>query len=317
MDTRTEHAVETTLQSELLYNERIIQHPTFGDVRLARPTPFQENLIAEARRKQTHKDMRDPDVLSRDQLEKLAVEKGMWSPEMTQRITDLTHKTGEAMGLLEFIGFKSFDDVLADFQTVVQKLLGEYADNEEIQKTIGRYFDLDVKPTPADRNLITDAATGSHIDDMMEEADNLRIQLDLLNEMFKVRKELNELQAKQARVFLDSLENRADRAEELAILYYCSTDAKTGKPLWPNFDDIRHARAEDIEFLMTEYHYFRHGITDEFKETLGKYGFIRRLSDTPSSSDDSPDQPQFNSDGESPATTPTASSEATESSPVA
>jgi hypothetical protein len=311
MDNRTTSAVETTLQTELLYNERIIQHPTFGAVKLARATPRQESLIAEARRKQTHKDMRDPDVLSRDQLEKLAVEKGMWTPGLTERITELTHKTGEAMGLLEFIGFKSFEDVLQDFQNVVKKLLDLYADDEPMQKMISEYFDLDGTPNLIDRTKIIDNAVGSVVDDLMDQGDQVRSQLDLLKEMFKVRKELNELQQRQSRVFLDSLENRADRAEELAILYHCIKDATTGKPLWPTYEEIWDARPEDIEILMTEYHYFRHGITDEFKETLGKYGFIKRLTDTSDSPDDSPAQPQSNSGGESVEPTPSASSEAT------
>lgn len=313
MDTRTEQAVETTLQSELLYNERIIQHPKFGAVRLTRPTPYQEKQIAEARRKQTHKDMRDPDVLSRDQLEKLAIEKGMWTPDMTQRITDLTHKTGEAMGLLDSLGFKEFDAVLRDFQTTVVELLRVYDEDPTTREIVSRYYDLSLTPDAKDRSAIMDAAPSTVVDDLLETGDMLRTQMDLLNEMFKIRKELNELQAKQVRVFLDSLESRADRAEELATLYYCTMNAESGKPLWPSYEEIWNARAEDVAFLMDEYHYFRHGITDEFKETLGKYGFIRRLTDTPNSSDDSPDQPQSNSDGESAAPVLVSSSEATAS----
>lgn len=313
MDTRTEQAVETTLQSELLYNERIIQHPKFGAVRLTRPTPYQEKLIAEARRKQTHKDMRDPDVLSRDQLEKLAIEKGMWTADMTQRITDLTHKTGEAMGLLDALGFKEFDVVTREFQNALLELLRVFDEDPDTREIISRYYDLTLKPDMKDRSAIMDAAPSTVVDDLLDAADALRTQMDLLNEMFKIRKELNELQAKQVRIFLDSLENRADRAEELATLYYCSADAATGKPLWATYDEIWNARAEDVAFLMDEYHYFRHGITEEFKETLGKYGFIRRLTDTPNSSDDSPDQPQSNSDGESATTTQATSSAPTES----
>jgi hypothetical protein len=314
METRATNAVETTLQNELLYNERIIQHPKFGAVRITRPTPGQEKLIAEARRGQTHKDMRDPDVLSNDQLERLAIEKGMWTADMSARITDLTQKTGEAMGLLESIGFQTFDAVLEDFQSTVKALLDSYEDNAPIAETVSRYFDLDEKPSVADRAAITDAAPGSQIDDLMDKGDHLRVQIDLLNEMFKVRKELNSLQEKQSRVFLDSLEKRSDRAEELATIYYCATLVDGGY-LWPSYADIWNSRTEDVEFLLQEYHYFRHGITEEFRETLGKYGFIKRLTDTKASSADSHDQPGPSSDGESQEKAQSPSSPATESQP--
>jgi hypothetical protein len=309
MDDRTETAVETTLQTELLYNERIVNHPTFGAVRLTRPTPGQERLVAEARRKQITKDMRDPDVMSKDQWEQLAIEKGMWAPHMSDRVIELTRKTGEAMALLERFGFKSFEECLEEFRLTVVELLSLYKENEEIRDVVSAYFDLDQLPQTVDRGRIIDAAPSTVVDDLLDKGDLLRVQVDLLKEMMTVRKELTELQARQTRIYVDSLESRADRAEEMAVLYHCVT--KDGKPLWPSPDDAWNARMEDVEILTLEYQYFRHGITEEQRQTLGKYGFTKRLSATSDSSADSPVQPDASSAGESVTSLPPTSSEDT------
>lgn len=313
MDERTQQAVETTLTHELIYNERIVQHPRFGAVRLRRPTPEQERLIAEARRKQYHADLKDESILSRDEIEAIAIRRGMWSPELSKKITELTQRVGEAMAILDAIGFKSLDGLLDAFNNAVSDLLKEFED-EEIRAAIRRYFSFDKEEAgkSEDKLKILKAATSSRVDELMEEAENLRAQIRLLENMFEVRKELAELQARQARLFMDSIEARADRAEELARVYYCCTDAATGKHLWPTLDDLWKAPAEDVEFLLLEYHYFANGITEEFREAMEKYGFIRRLTGTKPSSADSPDQPQSNSDGESVGSEPTDSSPAME-----
>lgn len=311
MDTRTENAVEVTRQQELLRNERIITHPTFGVVKLARPTPGQEIAIAEIRRKQFQRDMADEGVLAKARLMELAEAKGMWSKALDERMHDLTIKTGEAMGLLDTIGFKSLDELTEDFREATTKLMTLFTEQPEISTLVTTYYDLDATPSAKDRATISDAATSSEVDDLLDRGDMLRTQIDLLKEMFKIRKELNDLQERYTRVFMDSQEARADRAERLATLYYCCTNPETGKYLWPSFEQIYNVRAEDIAVLTDEWTYFINGVTEEFKDTLGKYGFIRRLTDTNASFDGSPDQPQSNSDGESQPSAQTSFSGAT------
>jgi hypothetical protein len=322
MDERSEDAVETTLQHELFYNERVINHPAFGKVRLARPTLEHEKQIAEYRRKQFQTDMRDPDILSRGELEKLAIARGMWDPERSKRIDELNARTGEAMGLLEAVGFKDFDVVMSDYDETVNKLLALFPDPEDaevenvpkqVREAITKYFTIDApRPTLKERNFITDNATSSEVEDLLDTGDVQRTQLDLLKQMSEITKELQTLQKERTRLFVDSVESRADRAEELATVYYCATKDGTGERLWPSVDDMRRAKIADVDHVMMEYHLFRNGITEEFRTTLEKYGFHKRLTDTGDSSDASPDQPPANSDGALAASEPTSSSEATE-----
>lgn len=314
MDKRTEQAVETELQARLIENEHVLAHPILGPVRFRRPTPNQERLIAEERRKQYQKDMQDENILSRDEIQTIAIRRGMWSPDLTQKIADLTIQTGEAMGLLNMLSFNSLDDLLKDHKRVVEALLMTFPDEgegSEYRETVRSYLDLNNEGTAAQRKEIADNATSSDVDDLLDEGDKLRTQIELLTSMAKVRKELNELYEKQARLFVDSIESRAERAEEIATLYHCTRNAETGKPLFGSLSEIWDAPAEIIEWLTLEMHYFRQGVTEEFKATLGKYGFIKRLSDKNDSSEDSLVQPPSNSGGESVERTPETFSEAT------
>jgi hypothetical protein len=312
MDERTKAAVDATLETELFYNERIIQHPTFGSVRLRRATPAQDRLISEARRKQYHSDLKDDGILSRDEIEAIAIRRGMWAPQLTERITTLTRRTGEAMGILEVIGFTSIEALLDVLNSTVSELLALFGDNEEIRAVIARYGNLDETNGLEDRNAIIAAAPSTQVDDLLDKIDAQRSQIEIVEEMLGIRRELTDLQVKQARLFVDSVESRADRAEELAKVYYCCTLVETGGPLWPTYDDIWNAPAEDVEVLILQLHYFQNGVTLEMEETLEKYGFIKRLGGTKDSSEDAPDQPLPSFDGESAESEPTDSSPATE-----
>ena len=311
MDTRTEQATDVVLQAELLRNERIIQHPTFGAVRLRRPTPGQERQIADIRRKQYQTDLRNDDILSKDQITALAIKRGMWSEDTQERIDALMKRTGEAMGVLDSVGFKGIEALTKEYLELTAKLSAVLPETDEVKEVVNRYFDLTLKTSLKDRTFLVQQATSTEADDLLDTGDNLRVQIELLQELGKVRKELQTLQEKQTRLFVDSLESRTDRAEELARIYYCATGVETGKPLWPTFEDIWSAPPEEIEVLVLEMHYFVNGVSDEFKETLAKYGFLKRQSDTSGSSDDSPVLPPSNSDGESAETPTTVSSAAT------
>lgn len=313
-------AVDTALEHELFYNERIVTHPILGRIRLARPTLEQDKFIAEERRRQFQRDLRDPDIMSKDQLEKLAIERGMWAADMDKRIEDLTARTGEAMGLLDSLGFKDFDTVLGQYREKVDEIVACFPDPEditepntarELREAVAKYFALtDERPTFKERAYITDNATSSAVEELMDEAEVLRTQLDLLKQMAEVTRELQDLQRKRTRIFMDSVESRADRTEQLATVYYGCSKADTGERLWPTFDDMRRAKIDEVDFVLTEYHMFTNGVTDEFRATLAKYGFHQRLGDTIGSSDDSPAQPSTNSDGESVENVPTSSSPA-------
>jgi hypothetical protein len=313
MDERTQDAVDAELAHRLLFNEHTFEHPKFGAVKLRRPTMGQERLIAEARRRQYQRDMQDPEILSREELLRIAERRGIWSEAQEQRIAELTQRVGTAMVFLDRLGFKKPEQLLEQYRNLVDRLYAFFPEDAEGRAAVLRYFALDLESTDEDRQMIVDKAPSTEVDDVLEEADGVRKQLKLLEDFALVKGELDKLQAQQSQLFLDSVESRAARAEEMARLYYCSSHAESGKPLWPKPDQIWDAPAEDIEPIMLETSYFLNGITSEQRDMLGRFGFRTRLAGTPDSLGDSQGQPQSNSDGESQANAPTASSEATAS----
>lgn len=311
METKPNQASERKRERELLYNERTFEHATYGMVTIRRPTPEEEFLIEDAYTMQWNEDMANGKYKFREELERQYLDRGIWSPAIQERIEDLTRKTGEAMGLLDALGFKSFEELVAEYDANVVLLRKEFPeDATELQDAVSRYIDLDTKPQFADRSKIEEEAPTTNGTVLLDLIDSLRTQIEVLNEMFKVRKELMDLQGKQTRMFSGCIEHRAERAREIARLHFCTFKEKSDDRLFSDAKLLWRARPEDVELLALEMSYFVHGIGDEFRKSLGKYGFTRRLTDTNASSDDSPAQPPSNSGGESQESEPTNSSEA-------
>lgn len=294
-----EKATDIVLTDELLRNERIFTHPTFGELKIQRPTPRLERLIAEERRKQYHKDLKDKDILSKSEILKLAKDRGIWSQDDEARERQLMKQVAGLMAILESVNYKSFDEVVDTYFQKINELRELYKDNQDAVDAINRYFDLDGVAQSVDRAFLFEHAPNSSVDEIMDEADMTRNKITMLKDMLEARKELNELQMTKAELMLDSMESRSDRAERLAQIYYCCTRTDS-KPIWPSFEAAWDARPEDIEAIMMEVEYFNHGLTPETKSLLEKYGFLQRAADIAASSEDSPETQKPSSGGESP-----------------
>lgn len=311
LDERTENAVEIALKDELMRNERIFKHPSFGTLKLQRPTPRQERDIAEARRRQYHKDLKDASILSKSELEKEAIRRGIWSKDKTEQMTTLQNRIGQIMGLLDSVGYENVDIVLDKYHRAIEKLRELYKDNDEAQTVITRYFHLDEKQNIEDYNYLFKNANTTEIDEVMSEAQLFRTQIELLYELSTARKEMQPLLQEHVRLNMDSIESRMDRVEQLAKLYYCTTK-EDGTSVWPTFDAMWDAPPQELEFLLEEMWCFEQGIPEEQRKILGRHGFMLR-EPTEASSEDSPGNPQPNSNGESVQKEQTSSSASTES----
>lgn len=300
------------LEDELVFNERVIEHPQLGKVKLSRPTPRQTRLIAEEKRKQQHRDYQDDSILSRSQMEKLAMKRGDWSEEQSERMNFLYGRVAEIMSVLHFAEFENFEDIINEYEDIQAKLEDMFSDNEEVLASVERYFDLDSERDNADLILIRKSASSSDVEDLLKDADFIRTQLTLLEELGDSRQELNGLIQKSVFLFGDTIEARAENVQKMAELFYCVRDAETGDKLWDSVDAVWDEDAETIRSLRQEMFYFINGITDQLREMLGDTGFTARVIDTSDSSDDSPDHPKSSSDGESQESEQTSSSEATE-----
>jgi hypothetical protein len=285
---------------------------------LRRPTLEDEASIGEARRKSYQKDMKNSDILSKVELEKFAAAREMWSSDIPDRIRALTQKTGEAMQVLEVTGFKSVDDLSTELTRIGKELKDLFPEETDLGKQLRDAIDRfvgDAEYDYDDKALIQKHATGSQVYDLVDEADVVRNQIKILEQFAKDRLELAKLQNRQTELFVDSIESRAEREQELATLYFCCLSGETGKPLWPDIHEMKRANPKYIEWLLNQYSYFVNGITPELEEMLQKYGFLQRLSDTNSGSDDSPVQPELSLVGEVTANEPIDSSPVTDTDP--
>ncbi len=312
MDQQTTYEVEQQLLDELLRNGRVIEHPTFGEIKLQRPTAKKERLIAAIRQKTHHRDLqaRNEDgsaaVLSRAQLEKMGVERGVWSEENQLRLAWLKDEVGRMMVLLESMGFKTQANTLIDYQMTVNKLMSLYP-SEDIPalEAIIRYYDLDSDMEPSDMKIIRDSAVTTEADDLIEELGTFRTLLEYKSRLHRAQAELHQLTAMYVRLTQDSIESRYERAEVLAQIYYCATKAD-GEPIWPKFEEAEDANAYDIEILREELYFFWAGYDKSLRDMMGKHGFTVRVPENiyEESSDASPEHPSSSSDGESPDSKP-------------
>lgn len=301
-------SLEATLEDEIVRNYRYVEHPTFGRIKLQRPTPRITRLIAEERRKQYHRDLKDRNILSRFQIEQEAMERGIWSKEETRRQGELLRLIGVTMGTLEARNFKTLEDVVLEFLKTQKEMLTLFEEIEEAKPAVERFFDLDNPASPSDKALIFSKAPSTRVDELIEEAERLRGIIDEVKKMSEYRRELDSIQDKESQLFSESIEGRADRAERMAQIYYCCV-SDGDKPLWPTFEAMWDAAQEDIEFLILEHYYFTHGITAEFRDILSRHNFIQREPDIAPSSESSPEPPQISSDGEQPQSEEPISSE--------
>jgi len=309
MTDREDAARDVTLTYELMLNERIVTHPTYGEIILHRPTPRMEFAVGEMRGRQYQKDLRDETILSRAELEKLAIRRGIWDKADSERSLQLQSEIGQIMALLDNVGYKSLDVVLGEYTIALQALMDSFEehDNKEmVTGAIQRYFDLqNESPEKADHSLIFKNAPNSDVEEQLDKARLLRTQIKLLEQLQKARQELEPLLIESARLFKDSIEMRADRTEALAKLYHCVTTRK-GQPLWKSFDALMDEKPRDLELLMEEMYFFERGIPDRDRNILGRHGFTMRAP-TENSFDDSPGSPQPSSNGESQPSEPISS----------
>lgn len=307
----TETGGDAVLTQELLHNQKVIDMPILGRIVVRRPTPRQDALISEARRKQYHADLKDETILSRAELLDIATKRGMWSAEKTKEMQDLNRTIGEMVTILDFSGYDTEEDISEQYMGIVA-FLKEESEDEEVQAAIDRYFDIEVDSDLEDAKLIIKNSTGTKFDEQFQKGKLLRTQVDLLKELGKNRTNAEKLQEEYTRLFRDSIESRMERAERMEKLLHCVTREETGEPVFSSIEDLMECDPMVLIELQNEMFFFEMGIAENVKEILGKYRFTVRMKDILGLSEDSPDHPQSNSDGESPPVAPMSSSDSTE-----
>lgn len=318
--------------------------PDIRRVRFTRLNPARRRKIAEVVQRQYHRDLKNPDILSHEQIYKLVEERGEWSKAMQDEMKRLQESTNRQMGLLFVAGdatesAKELAEEAADFR----KWLVERTAGEENQTALAKYDRwVDFSPEQQDEYTakyaaeqgrekysvdldlhdLTFAADDALRVEQLHRIDDLRGKAEAVLKVQKERLRLLELQIKHAKIFSDSVEQRRDNAEEMARMYFTTecvdvADKPAGQ-LVAEFEHLWDFPEEVVQWLMVESYFFQNGIPDEAREYLESFGFLRAertTSDSPSTtsesapSDESPVPPTSKPDSEASTPTLVASSE--------
>jgi len=307
----------------------------FRKVRFTKLTPRKRRLINEAVVKRYHLDLKNPDILSNDQLRRLNVERGEWSADLERQLEALQNETNQAMRELYLDGFDRRDEwtkVLLEASDRVRVEIAESREGEhrrllsDPEKTealdrFTRWMDwspdvqaeFDTKYATSqgretyspdnDQQWLLDRTPSLAFVDALNEIDDHRDKLRRYMDLLGKRRELLELQVKQTKMFAESVEARRDTAEEMARMYYCTeiaTETDTGAgPIAKTVDGAWDLPDDVIQWLLVEVYFFLNGIPDEAREFLAQWGFIGapRSSGSQPASAESPVEPTPNSAG--------------------
>lgn len=358
MDKSTEQRLDAVVEDEVRRGYRIkdlpqdlqrqLQEesgPEIRRVRFTRLNPARRRKIAEVVQRQYHRDLKDPDILSHEQIFKLVAERGEWSKAMQEEMKRLQETTNRQMGLLFATGdsgkaAQELAEQAADLRVWLSEALTEPERRAEVLAKFDRWLDYSADQQDAytekyaaeqgrerysvdlDMQNIMFAIGEQLRIEQLHHIDDLKTRAEAVIKVQKDRLRLLELQIKHAKIFSDSVEQRRDNAEEMARMYFTTEQVDDqDKPLGPlvaQFDGLWDFPEEVVQWLMVEAYFFQNGIPDEAREYLETFGFLRAertTSDSPSTtsesapSDESPVPPISNPDSEVSAPMLVASSE--------
>lgn len=275
--------------------------PDIPAVRFTRLNPRRRALIGQAAQAQYHRDLKNPDILSRAQLLKLVKERGDWDEDRDARIRQLQANVKRALGDLYYEGLTEED--------WEQQVLAEHAALRADAAADGAFADADARQAfedrlerwvmfapdrqalyderhaasqgreryspDADYSWLLSQAPTAEAADRLNALDGLRDKLLRYLAMAEEQQELERLRDQYARIFSESLEDRRDNTEELARVYYTTQrlaaedpeSAETG-PILPAFDQMWDLPELVVRWLITEAYYVAQGVTPEARALL-------------------------------------------------
>lgn len=320
--------------------------PVITQVRFTKLTPRKRRLINEAVVKRYHTDLQNKELLSMEQLRRLNTERGEWSDAQDRRIEELQEETGRmardilAHGHNEDELLRRLVELSEQYEAlVVDATLGDSPklteqQAEQCRERFHRWYLFDPTEQAAwdqkyavlqgkehyspddDYQFLTTTVPNTAVLDVLSEAEELRDVLNKLKEMLRKRRELSELQLKQARMYTNCVEQRRDQTEEYARVFYTTERLEGGKPfpVVKTLDDLWSLPEEVVAWLLTESYFFLNGIPDSVRPYLEQLGFLAApRQDTSETgleqpSDESPAEPASKPDSSLPTETLVGSS---------
>lgn len=275
----------------------------FSHIRMARLNPSRRRKITEVSQRAYHKDLRDTDLLSNEQVMKLVVERGEWSAAMDKRLTELQQRTTSQMASLYNEGVTKSREWVAElgakmgrFEELVDTSDLSVDEKGELHARFRRWADYRPEKQAAyvtahpealrdgvyypdsDMNWLMEHAPTLEGADLVEDIQTLQDRVQEYLTLVAERTEFEELRLKRLRIFANTVESRRENAEEMARVYFaterCDADGNVQGPLSFTFDALYDLPDDMISWLIEEQFFFQNGIPDETREFLSAFGFL-------------------------------------------
>ena len=291
-------AVPPQLQKELAEWEL----PTFTHIKMTRLNPARRRKITEVVQRAYHKDLKDAELLSNDQVMKLVVERGEWSPAMDVRMKELGEKTTAQMAGLYAEGSTKSREWISELTSIgehIDALVDETDEPMDKQK----YLDVfarwrDYRPAlqasyqerypdalkdglyypDSDLSWLMDNAPTLEVADLLDDYEQLNSKVRRYLELIEERTEFEDLRVKKLRMFANTVESRRDNAEEMARVYFstekCDEAGVPQGPVAASFEALYEFPDAMITWLIEEQFFFHNAIPDETREFLSAFGFL-------------------------------------------
>lgn len=297
-------------------NENI---PVWTKIRFERLTPRGKALVGDETVNQFNADVRSGKYMSREEMRKLAIERGMWTEDEEVKMNELQAKSTNDMQALYLEGFdrnvewlKELGDRTSAYLTAIKEsdkdsevklkvpvVLDRWLAYHETNRA--QYTELFAEDqgrpeysADADFVYLVEQATTDEVADHISEMESLKRKLQKLAEIIDMRNELDKLTEKRAKLFTDTIESRRDRATELANVYYGTKVLNDkNKPigrLTPNFNDMWDLPDGVLNWLLLQAYFFYEGVPEHVKEYMAAWGFLpaERERGSSQASDESP-----------------------------
>lgn len=311
---------DSQILQEVVFNERIVNHPKLGPIRLRIPNlEIQRKIDAVGRAKKKYlKEARDtitaedgtvtvvPAYKSREQLSREYAELGWWTDVEKTRLTELREQHIQNLTELEVLGFESDVAIYQGINDIVTRLFDLCKEEngnipEEVSTALADLSIPGIMPKATDINLLREHGASTEVDDLIERLKNFNKQYNIYIKLAQVYNELTALQSQESQLFSDSWQDQLQYYLRLAQVFYCTERAEDRKPIWPTLNAIEaEQNIELIRWTFSELNAFWQGISDEQREKMNKYSFTNPRNTEVSSSEGSPVPQESSPDGGSP-----------------
>lgn len=324
MDATVERAVDVIADGELPQGFRIKEVPeaTRKELRdeglpeltyvlFRRLNPRRRATVAKVVQGAYHKDLKDPDVMSTEQLLLLAKERGEWSDAYQKEMDDLKEKVNESQRELYVDGIKNAS-WLSEYETLCREIresVREFAPEDDAEaKAAGDAFlevfarwstydiedqasyDLKYAATQSaddyspdrDLNWMVQRAPTFAMREQIERVEELRLKLGRYRDFLTTRDKRDELTQRHARIMSESAEARRDNMQAMATVYHCSVqcdaDGVASGALAPTFDAFWDFPDNVVRWFVDEYFFFANNIPEAARDYLETFGFLPKAA---------------------------------------